>query len=439
MSQNCDISTVMRRDQNMKYMTAGVTPLRLTILLLIVYMVAFADRQLPAMLGEEIAREFKLGDTALGALHGYGFAIFYALAAVPAGCLVDHVPRLRLLGLCLLVWSTATIICGLAPSLTQLSVSRLVVGLGQAALVPAAYSLLGDVWPRSRTGVAVAGFAIGPYLGVGLMLLLGGQLASFTNWCPPFLVAGLFGIGIAFIVLRWPELPRQKNISMREAAPAQHWAATLVYFRNHVVIIAAIDGALLFAAMAVHAVLGWGVIWLTRSHGLLLGEATLALVAVVLVGGGLGTIAGGMAGDRLARFDNGHGRLCLLGAAMLVAAPTAWAAFTSGGSTAALGLLTLLITLVAIALATGPAALQDITPPSMRGIQHGLAVFLVNMFGLGLGPLLVGMVSETFDDREAGLGSALATTVPVMLFLAATMAATGRYARCAPGRPFSTK
>ena len=131
MSQNCDISTVMRRDQNMKYMTAGVTPLRLTILLLIVYMVAFADRQLPAM----------LGDTALGALHGYGFAIFYALAAVPAGCLVDHVPRLRLLGLCLLVWSTATIICGLAPSLTQLSVSRLVVGLGQAA--PRLLHLLG--------------------------------------------------------------------------------------------------------------------------------------------------------------------------------------------------------------------------------------------------------------------------------------------------------
>ena len=245
-------------------------------------------------------------------------------------------------------------------------------------------------------------------------------------------------MSIAFIVLWWPEPQRQSDASVPEASSAHDWAATLAYFQRHAREILAIDGALLFSAMAVHAVLGWGVIWLTRMHGLPLGDATFALGNAVLVGGCVGTFAGGLAGDRLASLNNGNGRLTLLSAVMLIAAPTAWAAFIAAGSAAAIMLLTILIGLIAVALDSGPAALQDITPPSMRGIQHGLAVFLVNMFGLGLGPLAVGAVSENVDNLKTGLGTALALVVPIMLLLAAATAAIGCHTRCAPARPSST-
>lgn len=415
-----------------------------SLLLLAVYMLAFADRQLPAMLAGPIAHELRIGDAALGALHGFGFALLYAVAALPAGWLVDRVPRLRLLAACLLLWSAATIACAFAQSLAHLAAARMAVGLGQAALVPAAYSLLGDAWPRERTGVAVAGFAIGPFLGAGMMLVLGGRFAEASGWRLPFVVAGLLGMAIAFVLFRLPEPSRHGE--PRPIAPA--WNEISVYARLHIRAILAVDGSMLFTAMAAHAVLSWSVVWLMRVHDLALGTATLALGTALIAGGVTGTLGGGVLGDRLFRDGRRGGRLRLLGMVALIGSPIAWMAFTTGDIGAALGLLTLLIGLVAIALASGPAALQDITPPRLRGAQHGLAVFLINIFGLGLGPLIIGVGSEMLTDDPQALGTVLARAVPAMLALAALIAACGArwhaasarllVQATAPGRPSST-
>lgn len=400
-------------------------------ILLLAYMLAFAGRQLPAALAAPITSEFQVSDAALGAIHGYGFALLYATMALPVGWLVDNHARLRLLGCCLLLWSGATVVCGLARSLEMLIAGRLIVGLGQAIVTPVAYSLLGDLWPRSRTGLAVAAFAVGPFLGLGLMFILGGHLAEIAGWRVPFIVTGLLGIALAFFVFGYPEPARRRRLNGK----APSLTELLSYVRRHGLAIFAVDAAMLFTAMAGHAVLGWGVVWLSRVHDFALGEATLAMGVAVLVGGVVGTVTGGVLGDRLLRSSARWSRLSLLALAAATAAPIALAAFAAEQPGLAFVGLTILIALIAIALAAGPAALQDITPPSMRGLQHGLAVFIINMFGFGLGPLVVGLVSDGRGGPSDRFGQVLTLTVPLMLLAAAITATLGAksHARSAAG------
>lgn len=407
-------------------------------LLLAAYVTSFAQRQLPATLAEPMTRQFDLADGELGALIGYGFGFLYALLAVPAGWLVDSMSRQRLLAIGLALAGLATLASAFVASLTPLVVLRLVTGAGQSILVPAAYSLLGEMVPRERIGRAVAGFAIGPFLGAGAMLVLGGRLAALGDWWLAYAVAGVFGIAIAATVLLIDEPTRSPTPQATGLAAyaMRHWAPVLY-----------IDAALTFAAMAGHAILAWSATWLSRSHGLSTADATFAFGITVLVGGIAGTIAAGAGGDALLRRWPAVSRLALLASAMFVATLFALAVFASHALPVALTGLTLLVALIAAALTLAPASLQEITPPGMRGRQHGIAILLVNWIGLGLGPLLIGLASDVAGDARA-VGRIMAVAVPMMLFLSAMFATLGIPAlarsrkripqESAPGLPSST-
>jgi len=291
-------------------------------------------------------------------------------------------------------------------------------------LVPTAYSLLGDALHRHRLGLGIAAFAVGPFLGAGMALMLGGPLAQQTRWQVPFWTVGGAGLVLAMLLSWLPEPQRQD--AARPASIESRGA--LRFLREQWRPSLAVDLAMVFTAMAGHAMLGWVALWLMRVHDHGLDQATVYYGASVLVGGIAGTFGAGLAGDALRRRGR-IGRLHLHAAATAGAALLAGYLFSELAPARALALLPLLVALLAAGLATGSAALQEITPPHLRGLQHGLAVFLINLLGLGLGPLIVGLASLAVDRSGGALGATMGIAIPAMFAIAALAALLGARAQ----------
>jgi MFS family permease len=184
------------------------------VVLFLVYIVNFVDRQLLSILAQDIKKSLAVSDAQIGFLYGTAFAIFYALFGIPLGRLADSWYRVRLIALGLSVWSAMTAVSGLAGSYLQLALARIGVGVGEASASPAAYSLLGDYFPRERRGLALAIYSSGLFVGAGLALPLGGWASHAWNarfaagaaplglagWQAAFLVVGLPGLALALWV-----------------------------------------------------------------------------------------------------------------------------------------------------------------------------------------------------------------------------------------------
>ncbi|MEM7569158.1 MAG: MFS transporter [Pseudomonadota bacterium] len=176
--------------------------------LFVVYVLNFADRNILSILGEDIKRDLGISDAQLGFLYGTAFAVFYALFGIPLGKLADLWLRGRLISLGLALWSTMTALSGFAGNFAQLALARIGVGVGEASASPAAFSMLGDYFPREQRGFALAVYSSGIYVGGGLALAVGGEVvewwrAAYPDGDAPF---GLRGWQVAFIVVGLPGL-----------------------------------------------------------------------------------------------------------------------------------------------------------------------------------------------------------------------------------------
>ncbi|QXQ08548.1 MFS transporter [Sphingosinicellaceae bacterium] len=182
-------------------------------LLVLVYAVNFIDRQILAILAEDIKRDLRLSDSQLGFLYGTAFAVFYALFGIPLGRLADNWVRTRLLSIGLAVWSVMTMISGLSANFIQLSAARVGVGIGEATASPSAYSMLSDWFPREKRATALAIYSSGLYLGGGVSLLIGALVVkawdahwpgggpfALVGWQAAFLAVGIPGLVLALWV-----------------------------------------------------------------------------------------------------------------------------------------------------------------------------------------------------------------------------------------------
>ena len=160
--------------------------------LVLVYAMNFIDRQILAILAEDIKRDLGLSDADLGFLYGTAFAVFYALFGIPLGRLADNWVRVRLLSAGLFIWSGMTALSGLSTSFLQLSAARVGVGIGEASASPSAFSMLSDWFPREKRATALAIYSAGLYLGGGVSLLIGAVVVKAWNAAYP--VAGPFGL-----------------------------------------------------------------------------------------------------------------------------------------------------------------------------------------------------------------------------------------------------
>lgn len=189
-------------------------------LLVLVYMLNFIDRQIIAVLANDLKRDLGLSDADLGFLYGTAFGVFYALFGIPMGRLADSWNRVRLISIGLTLWSAMTALSGLSRTGGQLAMARIGVGIGEATASPCAYSLLSDYFPRKQRATALAIYSTGMYLGAGLSLFIGGAIVQSWNaahpegwmglvgWQAAFLAVGIPGLILAMVVASLREPPR---------------------------------------------------------------------------------------------------------------------------------------------------------------------------------------------------------------------------------------
>jgi MFS family permease len=392
-------------------------------LLTLAYVFSFIDRQILSLLVGPIERDLGIGEKQMSLLMGASFAVFYTLFGIPLGRLADTWSRRWLVVLGIAFWSLMTAGCGLARKFWQLALARMGVGVGEASLSPAAYSLIADYFPPERRSTAMGVYGMGIYIGSGLALVLGGLVVKFASaqtdlvvpllgavrsWQVVFLVVGLPGLLVALLLLSIRE-PARQGIRRKDAmgvpsavlAPPplrEVWAyvsanrATFTYLYFGIAL----------AALSAYGAVAWIPTLFIRRHGWTAGDAGLVFGIITGICGTAGMVTGG----RLADWLLGRGqsdanlRVALLGV-------TAWLPFAALFPLASSGWLA--ATLLAPALffssmpfGLGPAAIQQLMPNTMRGQASAIYLFVINLIGLGLGPTVVATLTEdVFRDKNA--------------------------------------
>jgi MFS family permease len=382
-------------------------------LLFAVYVLNFVDRQILAILNEQLKAEFGLSDTELGILGGLAFAALYSILGLPIARWADRSSRVRIISVAILVWSAFTALSAYAKVTWHLVIARIGVGIGEAGCSPPAYSLISDYFDQKRRGRALSIYSMGVYGGGFVGLFIGGLVAEQYGWRMAFLVAGLPGIVLALIVkLTLREPPRgfsdPPNTARVAAPPA------MVVLRN---LWAKESFRWLAIAAALHALAGYGVghfyaSFLVRSHGLSIGEVGQVLGVIVAVGGLSGTYLGGYLSDRYCE-RHGDIRYYLFVPAVLLAIniPVAQLVYGMSDRTAVLLTMVPYIALSASYLGPGIAITHRLVTVGERAVASALLLLVITLIGLGLGPLMAGLVSDVLKQMfiDNGASAAQAT------------------------------
>ncbi len=392
------------------------------VMLTIVYAFNFIDRQILVILQEPIKQDMGLSDAQLGLLSGFTFAVVYVTAGIPIAYWADRGNRRNIVSLALAVWSGMTAISGFVQNYTQLLLARLGVGLGEAGGSPPAHSMISDYYPPEHRGTALSFYSTGIYVGILLGFAFGGVIAEAFGWRMAFLVVGLPGVLFAIVLRFTVQEPRRGRWD--DGADPVHkpsLAETLALLRQR----PSFWYIALACALTSYVSYGNGNFFpsfLIRSHGMSLAEVGLVLALVSGVTGAIGTFLGGYLADRLGATDKRWYLWVPLLGGLLGFPPYFYVLL--GDSTAGI-LTTLVFVNILTTLYLGPciAMSHALVPPAMRALTSAIVFFVLNMIGLGLGPLLTGLLSDllqpTYGDdslRYAMVATALVGTLAMLLF-----------------------
>ena len=396
------------------------------LLLMVVYIFNFIDRQILVILQESIKEELDLSDKQLGLLSGFSFAVFYVVCGIPIARLADRYNRVNIVSISIAVWSAMTAVSGFVGNFWHLLLARIGVGIGEAGASPPSHSIISDYYPHGERGRALSFYSMGIYIGILIGFLIGGWVNQFFGWRVAFLVVGLPGILMAVVVkLTLREPPRgQMDDGDHGTVPESHivadlkWLWALKSFR--------------YAAFGAgfNAFLGYGALNFMPSFAIRIYEVPVGVVGTWLAliagfAGAAGVYTGGHLSDRLCLRDD------------------RWAYWVPGISTLMAGVLLLpmmlssdqyvmwgiyIVVALCQAMFLGPtiAMAHALVGPRYRALASSVLFFVLNMIGLGLGPLTVGAVSDALAPsmginsiRWAIMSTALAAFVGAGLYFIA--------------------
>lgn len=369
--------------------------------LFLVYVFNFIDRQILGILLDDIKAELDVSDTAMGLLVGFAFVVFYTLAGIPIARLADRTSRRSIIALGLGLWSAMTAASGLAQSYLQLALARVGVGIGEAAGSPPAHSLLSDYFEPGRRATALAIYSTGVYVGAMIAFLAGGYIKDALGWRAAFFFVGLPGLLLALLVrFSIVEPPRGMAEGSSAVADQPALAAVLRYLGSCRALVWLVMAASV-QSLSGYSVLVWGPAYLGRVHALTSTEIGFSLGLIIGVAGCLGGYLGGVWADRWGRKDiRWYMRLPALQS--LLALPFV-IGFTLLDNTAA-ALLCFVPFYLLGAMYVGPmlSMTQGLVPLRMRATTSAILLFVLNMVGLGIGPLLVGVMNDTLFGHYQG-------------------------------------
>ncbi len=372
-------------------------------LLSLVYVFNFVDRQVLAILLEPIKKDLGVSDTAMGFLTGFAFALFYTVAGIPIARWADRGSRRTIIALGLTVWSAMTALSGMARSFVELALARVGVGVGEAAGSPPAHSLISDYFPPRRRATALAIYAAGVYVGVMLAFVGGGYMATHFTWRTAFLLVGLPGLPLALLVrftIREPARVEDRAAGFEaEAAPRLPEVLRFLRSRRSLVFVIA---AAACNTIGGYAFLTWGPTFLGRVHAMPIRDIGLTLGLIVGIFGTLGGWLGGFLADRLSRRDpRWYGYLSAIVSAL--AAPFAVGFLFAPSARLALCSFVPFYVLAQMYVGSMLAVTQGVVSARMRATASAIVLFVLNLVGLGLGPLVVGSLNDALAARHGAL------------------------------------
>jgi MFS family permease len=407
------------------------TPRIALIVLLLIYMLSAMDRQLVAMLAEPIRRDLNLSDTELGLLTGLAFAACYTIAGLPIAWFADRHRRFRLVGLACLSWSLFTALCGFTHNFTQIFLCRMGVGIGESGGTAPSLSLISDLFRSERRAQANGIFTLGTPLGVLCGSLLVGWIAPSLGWRACFYMTGAIGLILAPLVLILRD-PKRGGQDTKASGAALSFLETLAYFRRPVVFMLTINGAL--TAFVGNSLLAWTPALLMRSHGMTIAQVGLWYGVMTGASLGLGSFLGGVIVGHFARRDIRMYALLPSGATLL-AIP-----FLIGALTVEDWRLDLLLLagpgfLAIFYFAPTVALLHTLIPPRGRTQATAILLLVIQLVGLGLGPLMIGLASDALRPSfgEEALQTALFLLAPVLLLVSMSYIVMARFLRTEGG------
>lgn len=399
--------------------------------------ISFIDRQIINLLVEPIKLDLGINDTQIGILQGFSFALFYAFLALPLARLADTGNRVRIIFFGVMCWSMATFFCGLAGSFAMLFAARMLVGVGEATLTPAAYSLIPDFFTRNRASIAISIFTGSGFVGSGLAYIIGGRLVATLNdighidlplfgtlvpWQMAFVCAAVPGVLLLFLLLLVREPSRRESVDVAGAAKqSAQFAVVVAHMRANARLFTGVFFGLTLLAAGSFAINSWTPTFLMRVYGWSPADVGAVFGVIVVVASAGGVFAGGAIASALMRRGIASANLLVPLVGALLALPFAILFPLMPTAIASLSMLAPALFLSAFPFGCGTAVLPLVSPNRIRAQVVAIYLLIANILGFTLGPTSIGMLTDYVYGRPELIGYSLATSPAIFFVLGALL------------------
>ena len=415
------------------------------VLFYLAYTLSFIDRQIMSFLVAPIRSDLHLSDFQFSLINGLAFVIFYSIFGIPLARLADRSNRRNIMIGGVLVWSVATMACGLATGYWELFAARIVVGMGEAAVSPTAVSMIADLFAREKRALPISFYSAGVHGGAGMANIFGGLIAGYVMsgaigslpilgslkaWQLTFALVGLPGLLVAPLLLTVRE-PARRERTAGTANPT--FGEALRYLKRHRIAFGALMLGSAFSAMAAYGSFAWvPALYARRFHW---GAAVIGpyFGLIILVCGTGGLLLGGSISNKLTRARRSGAFIEVMIVSMLIAVVPAASLLAVDNPYWTLGCLALMVALLSTPVGLTQAAIQAITPNEMRAQMIALYLLFVALFGNAVGSSAVAALTDYYFRRDAAIGSSISivATVGSALSVLVLWSGLGAYRRSA--------
>ncbi len=370
--------------------------------LTIVYVFNFIDRQVLVILQEPIKAELNLSDTQLGLLTGLTFAALYVILGIPIARLADKGNRKNIIVVSLALWSLMTALSGMSKNFFHLFLARMGVGVGEAGGSPPAHSIISDYFPRKQRATALSIYSTGIYIGILVGFVVGGVLAKNYGWRIAFYSLGIPGILFSLILYFVVKEPIKGRLDAEELSDLNPSFIELLksLLKKKTFIFMALGAG--FNTFGTYGISNFSASFLSRIHHVDIATAGIVLGLSMGIGGGIGTFLGGYLSDKLSH----RNMLWYIWIPMIAGASSILFTYLLIFSeTINLVYFGIFMTSLLTALYLGPtiAITHSLVNAKMRAFASAILFFILNLIGLGCGPLTIGILSDYFQPSFGDL------------------------------------
>lgn len=394
------------------------------IICMVAYILSFVDRQILSLMIEPIKADLMLSDTQFSLLQGLAFSLFYAFMGVPIAALADKKSRVKIISVGIAFWSLATAACGLSKNFIQMFLARLSLGAGEAALSPAFYSIVADLFPKHKLGRALGVYAIGAFIGSGLAFLIGGYvigllkdvsfvtlpvIGEIKTWQLTFMIVGLPGVLLALLMILTVREPERKGLKMdaNGVAVKASFKNSIGFIKTHRKTFFCHFIGFSFYTMMLYSLLGWAPAYYMRHFGLDASQTGYILGSIILVANTSGALFCGWLIDFFSKrgYSDAAIRAGAIGCAALIIPSVL---FTQVDNMQ----LSFALIFVAMFFSTFPipasaAATQMLTPNQLRSQVSAKFLLISNLIALGVGTTAVALITDRYYENTLMVGNSI--------------------------------